>query len=489
MAYRPSSKVLFLTICSLNKAYGGEPEYSEQEAITSILSSSIGNQLLERREAVRQRVVGEASLEWQAVSLSELEFNQNLRSGRDFGGIGSAACLPAIHRYEGRFFTALGSEGKKAVGQSEHHVLFLSGLYGLLRPFEPIQLYSCPIKPPIDEIWKRGHLLTQVLSEYIKKNEIVRIFDMTAVDVYRHLIDWEEIKMERETCVLHCYWSMGSGDSALGAFAQALGSELLGRPEDELISLGTNEEISTRTGSVVFGLSAAARPGLPAFPEEPAPLLEINDELNGPASEFGVRFWNLIGSRWPLFVHEFEHGAPLREVVYRDRYLKTPWVFLLLRSILLALPCMERTVSACTILRVSTGNPSRPLHPPSQICHEWPYTPAQREFAKEAMIRGFGDQKWVGTVAFDVGDARTLPHFRELALVRDDGVVWTMRLDQGFGYWRGNRRQEFPFEESSDEQVEAANRIMSRGSVKTKDSHPTYVSLARSRTKGTGSRY
>ena len=105
------------------------------------------------------------------------------------------------------------------------------------------------------------------------------------------------------------------------------------------------------------------------------------------------------------------------------------------------------------------------------------------------MIRGFGDQKWVGTVAFDVGDARTLPHFRELALVRDDGVVWTMRLDQGFGYRRGNRRQEFPFEESSDEQVEAANRIMSRGSVKTKDSHPTYVSLARSRTKGTGSRY
>ena len=482
MAYRPSSKVLFLTICSLNKAYGGVPDYSEPEAITSILSSWLGNQLLERRETVRQRVVGEAGLEWQAISLSELEFNRNLKDGPDFGGIASATYLPAIHRYEGRFFTALGADGKKAVGESEHHVLLLSGLYGLLRPFEPIQLYSCPLKPPIDEIWKRGSLLTQVLSEYVKDHEITRIFDMTAVDVYRGLIDWEEIKAERETGVLHCYWSMGAGESALGSFGQALGSELLVRSEIELFSLGFDNKISKTMGSIVFRSSAVAGPQQPAFPEEPAPLLEINDELNGPTSEFGVRFWNLIGSRWPLFIRELQQGAPMREIVYTDRYLKSPWVFLLLRSVLLELPCREWMDLERTRLRISTERPTRRNRPPSQVDHDWQYTPAQREFTKEAMTRGVDDRRWVGTVEFCVTELKSLPHYRELAFFLDDGVRWSLKLDQGFGYWRVSSSHEFPFDDSPDDQVRAANTILNRTQVAATERHSTSVSMVRNRT-------
>ena len=172
----------------------------------------------------------------------------------------------------------------------------------------------------------------------------------------------------------------------------------------------------------------------------------------------------------------------MREIVYRDRYLKSPWVFLLLRSVLLELPGMEWVVSERTSLRVSTEKPASRSHPPSRVEHDWQYTPAQRDFAQEAMFRGVGYRKWVGSVEFYLTEPKVLPHYRELAFFLDDGVWWSLKLDQGFGYWRVGSHHEFPFDESADDQVRVANLVMNRTRVKTKDSHPTSVSMVRSRT-------
>lgn len=156
---------------------------------------------------------------WQGVALPELEFNRHLDQGRDFRGDGRARYRPAVERYEGRFFLGMGSDRAAALRASPHHLLLLSGLYGVVRPFEPIQLYSCPLASRVAGLWRDDDVLTDVLSSYVVEHSIGRIIDLTAVDAYRRLVDWEEVS----GCgvqVLHCFHVMGAGDSALIPFGR-----------------------------------------------------------------------------------------------------------------------------------------------------------------------------------------------------------------------------------------------------------------------------
>ena len=258
MTYQPSSMVLFLTICSLNKAHGGGAEYDEHESITTALSSDTKNKFLKRREQLRQLVKRAKELDWQGVPLSELEFNQNLAQGQDFGGHHTAAYYPALRRYEGRFFQTLGIDGKRKLYLSKHHTLFLSGLYGLVRPMEPIQLYSCPVKPQVADLWLEDNLLTEVLTDYVRKHQIAHVFDLTALVAYRNLIDWNKIK-ETGTDVLHCFDTMSAGDYALVPFGQILKTTLLDASEDTLISL----EPETQMSNIVFRSVEVTQQGLP----------------------------------------------------------------------------------------------------------------------------------------------------------------------------------------------------------------------------------
>ena len=262
--------VLFLTNCSLTKAVGGGAEYDKNEAITAALPDPLATRLLERRASVFQLVRNATDFHWQGTPVSELEFNRELSSGRDVGGRHSAAYLPALDRYEGRFFQALGPSGKAKLMESEHHTLFLSGLYGLLRPTEPIQLYSCPLAPQVAEQWRKGDLLTDVLCEYIHRFQIARIIDLTAIDAYRQLIDWEKIA-DTKTDVLHCFDVMAAGDYALTSFGKCLVSDLLDLTEDEIADL----PFEYRLGTVILRSLGQPVAGLPSedadveVPEQP----------------------------------------------------------------------------------------------------------------------------------------------------------------------------------------------------------------------------
>ena len=233
---------LFLTICSLNKAVGGQPTYDARGAIGAYLEPGLKSRLLSRRETVRQCVRADAALTWQGVPLADLEFNRNLKRGPDFGGSAKAAYLPALNRYDGRFFHALGPDGRQRLGASKHHTLFVSGLYGLLRPTEPIQLYSCPLRHQVATMWASDGVLTDVLCQYIAQHKVSKVFDLTAVDAYRRLIDWDRVA-GTGTDVLHCFDAMGAGDYALISFAQVLASELLERSEQALADIQPGTEI------------------------------------------------------------------------------------------------------------------------------------------------------------------------------------------------------------------------------------------------------
>ena len=179
--------------------------------------------------------------------MSQLEYNRDLTQGVDFGGRRAAVWLPAVHRYDGRFFQALGADGRKKLTQPGRHVLFLSGLYGLLRPTEPIQLYSCPLSVQVVELWNSDSLLTDLLCEYMERYKIVKIFDLTAVDAYRRLIDWRRV-VDTGAEVLHCFDAMAAGDFALISFGQVLASNLIDLSDGELIDM----QPETRTGRVRF---------------------------------------------------------------------------------------------------------------------------------------------------------------------------------------------------------------------------------------------
>ena len=280
----PSSMVLFLTNCSLTKALSGVTQYVPGPAITSVLPEPLGDRLLNRRASVFQLVKSDPDLQWQGTPVSELVYNRELASGPDLGGRHAATYLPALDRYEGRFFQALGVQGKQRLMKSEHHTLFLSGLYGLLRPTEPVQLYSCPLEPQVAELWREENLLTDVLCDYIRRFGIARIIDLTAIDAYRQLIDWERIAATK-TDVLHCFDEMAAGDPALTSFGKCLATELLGLSEDEIVALPSEH----RFGTVILRSLAETVPGLPTESAEVVAAEETSEDLPAAQASGGAR--------------------------------------------------------------------------------------------------------------------------------------------------------------------------------------------------------
>lgn len=78
------------------------------------------------------------------------------------------------------------------------------------------------------------------------ERSIERIIDLTAVDAYRRLVDWEDVSGYGVE-VLHCLHVMGARDDALIPFGPALRERLVGMPEGELLAL----EPDTRNHGIV----------------------------------------------------------------------------------------------------------------------------------------------------------------------------------------------------------------------------------------------
>ena len=266
---RPSN-ILFLATCSLTKTCGGSSHYDVSSAVTSYASPELGNRLLERRNEIRELIKGSRDLEWQGISLTDLEFNRDLAKGQDFGGQRTKSFLPAIHRYQGRFYQALGGAGRQALEEGRHGLLIISGLYGLVRPTESIQLYSCPLSAKVAEIWDKDSLLTDMISAYIERYEVLRVFDMLAIEAYRKLIDWQVIR-ESGVDVLHCFDVMSSGESALTSLGMLFGSDLVTRTEDGLIGLADGDRLK----STMFRSAMVTPTG---FPDELAVLMAARGE-------------------------------------------------------------------------------------------------------------------------------------------------------------------------------------------------------------------
>ena len=120
-----------------------------------------------------------------------------------------------------------------------------------------MQLYSCPLLADVAAIWLRDGLLTDIVRDYVNRNDVLRVFDFTAMEAYRRLIDWNQVAADGAD-VLHCFDSMAAGESALTSF---------GRFFRYLISLGNDKLIGMdpENPSAEFGTCRLQRSPEPPF--------------------------------------------------------------------------------------------------------------------------------------------------------------------------------------------------------------------------------
>lgn len=262
--------VLFLVACSLTKEQGGTAGFDRGATIAAAVPRH-ADALASRRREVHGLVTSSEGEDWQGVALKDLAYNRGLARGVDLGGRKSARYLPALDRYQGRFFQALG-DAEPARRRAKGNTLIVSGLYGLLRASEPIQLYSCPLSPEVAEVWRRDGLLTDILRAYIERNGILRVVDLTAMEAYRRLIHWDRVAAGGID-VLHCFDTMAAGESALTSFGRFF-RYLLSLDDDDLVGLEPHNP-PTAFGTCQFHRSIEPPPDYPRETWHPDMAAEV----------------------------------------------------------------------------------------------------------------------------------------------------------------------------------------------------------------------
>jgi len=215
--YSPTSQALFVFICSGTKDEDSPrvAQYDPGNSIVNVLPS-IRQQIVDHRRKAYNLV---KMLHNSGARLTTNPYNGDLVFGPDLGGIKEGKYLPAIQEYIGRFYNeaGLGSEGVDKLFSSRHHALIISGLYGILRPDEFIQLYECPLEdlPEFQNLWSSDDLLTDIIQEYIRAKEIRFVIDLTAQQEYRNLVNWNLIKEMPGLTVFHVHSEHFAGAEGL----------------------------------------------------------------------------------------------------------------------------------------------------------------------------------------------------------------------------------------------------------------------------------
>jgi hypothetical protein len=247
--YQPESPILILFGDSFHKIDGpGSADYQREH---SILDQDLDSDTKYSQVHSRQYVLHclkNGGLTWQNTDLKDSYFNQALTPGEDFGGDAAepgVSYMPAIERYNGDFYVGLGEEGKQRLLSSGYHILILSGLYGLVCPLEPVQMYDCILDEhnPNFDTWKLDSCLTRVLANYIRKYNIRRIFEFTSIHDYRNVIDWGSLKHTTNSVeVFHCFYKHADGPKGLRTLGQFVKNVFLNLSEEQLLQIEPGSE-------------------------------------------------------------------------------------------------------------------------------------------------------------------------------------------------------------------------------------------------------
>lgn len=177
--------------------------------------------------------------------------------------------------------------------------------------------------------------------------------------------------------------------------------------------------------------------------------LVVRNQLDGPISEFGTRFWATVTAALPSLAAKLA-GGRLAKVWYSDRYIQTPLSARLAIEVVRALaaqPAWSKEESSLKM--ISTTMSSQVGAPPTLFTHDWRHS-MERKRVVETAIGSI-----VPKASFELRERKALEHYRELTLEWADGISWHVRLDQGFGFMGMPQPVRFPFERSVTEQSNA----------------------------------
>jgi hypothetical protein len=212
------NSVLFLVTCSNTKEIGGINKYIPNTSIQNFLPIKLANSIYDCRKN-SYNLIKTHQITRFGHRISEDDYNKHLFIGRDISFQDDESTdtlyLPAIQRYSGRIYSALGKDRYKLVNQSQSHLLIISGLYGVLNPDEMIQLYSLNVNdsPEVWKNWTRYDILTSALLEYIKNNNIKHLVNFLSVRSYSQLINWDRLSNEKNIYVYHPFSTQFTGDT------------------------------------------------------------------------------------------------------------------------------------------------------------------------------------------------------------------------------------------------------------------------------------
>lgn len=254
-------RVLVLCCCS-NRKLAGETEGYNHDHSPRVLFGNRGDELLQARAQVRQLML-DGARSADGTRLNDLPHNAELVNGPDFGGRTSGRYMPAQFRYRGRFYTEVDPDEIGLLGESIHHWLIVSALYGLVGPKESIQRYSCHTEDnrEITEIWRSG-LLTSLLLHFIRDSDVAVVVDLLADESYHELVDWNKLADHRVK-VLRAYGDQNAGPGLLPALGDFARDTLSFLQADELSSIDTYRTFHSDYEDVALSLEG------PPWPEPP----------------------------------------------------------------------------------------------------------------------------------------------------------------------------------------------------------------------------
>ncbi len=197
----------------------------------------------------------------------------------------------------------------------------------------------------------------------------------------------------------------------------------------------------------------------------------LSNELNGPVTDFGTKFWRAVQQEAADLLAGFCQET-VCGITYTDRYLATPLNTMLFAEIMTTLPFAKD--DGC-LLRMSLLQSENTVLRPKDRWIKTGWQPAE-DASRQKLIEQLLETDML-TCAIEMHQyKRDMHHARILVLSFDSGRKLTLRFDQGVGYWElDNRLPAFPFNDSPDDQQSWIRQHKSQMRVRNGLLQPTYV--------------
>jgi DEAD/DEAH box helicase domain-containing protein len=159
----------------------------------------------------------------------------------------------------------------------------------------------------------------------------------------------------------------------------------------------------------------------------------VHAQFDGcPITEFGARFWRIVGASAPDFATRLAHGRTIAAIEYCDRYFRSALVVRLFLELFKGLKAAGAAVSATKVqivtLRCDPRRTGRDL-----ITDDWAMD-AARKAVLERMFDGHA------AIAVVHKESRSIEHARQLKITWSDGQHMLVRLDEGLGFLESSAR-------------------------------------------------